>query len=258
MTKDSGQTLLAAVADLALVAGRVALGYFRSRIDVETKGDGSPVTVADRAAEAAARDWIAARFPADGVLGEEMGTRNEGASRRWLIDPIDGTKTFVRGVPLWGTLVAVAEGEDVLVGAACFPAVAELVVAGKGYGCFWNDSRCRVSTVSELSQATVLATDERFAQFPAWGERWRALTQKAAVCRTWGDCYGYLLVATGRAEVMVDEVLAPWDSAALHPIITEAGGVFTDFEGRPGAFGKSGLATNAALSERVRAALKGS
>ncbi len=252
------QTLMEAAAEVARKAGELALAHYRKAIAVETKGDGSPVTVADRAAEQVARTLISARFPNDSILGEEHGETRGSGKRRWILDPIDGTKTFVRGVPLWGTLVAVAEGDDVLVGAACFPAVAELVVAGKGYGCFWNDSRCRVSTVSELSQATVLATDERFAQFPAWGERWRALTQKAAVCRTWGDCYGYLLVATGRAEVMVDEVLAPWDSAALHPIITEAGGVFTDFQGTPGAFGKSGLATNAALSERVRAALKGS
>ncbi len=253
----SVQTLMQVAAEVARKAGDVALSHFRKGLAVETKGDGSPVTVADRAAEQAARDLISARFPEDGILGEEHGETRPAARRRWILDPIDGTKTYVRGVPLWGTLVAVAEGDNVLVGVASFPAVGEQLVAGRGQGCFWNDTRCHVSTVSELSKATVLATDERFAQFPAWGERWRALTKQAAVSRTWGDCYGYLLVATGRAEVMVDEVLAPWDSAALQPIITEAGGAFTDFEGTPGAFGKSGLATNTVLADTVRRALKG-
>ena len=255
MTKESGQTLLAAVADLALVAGRVALGYFRSRIDVETKGDGSPVTVADRAAEAAARDWIAARFPADGVLGEEMGTRNEGASRRWLIDPIDGTKTFVRGVPLWGTLVAVVEEERVLAGAIYCPAVDELLAAAPGEGCWWNGARCAVSAVGDVASATVLATDDRFRRSVGRRERWSAFAERAALSRTWGDCYGYVLVATGRAEVMVDDIMAPWDTAALQPIVSEAGGVFTDWNGRATAFGGDVIATNALLAAEVRAAL---
>ncbi|MGQ0505820.1 MAG: histidinol-phosphatase [Myxococcaceae bacterium] len=249
-------TLMEVAAEVARKAGEVALSHYRRGVSVETKSDGSPVTLADRAAEQAAREIIARRFPTDGILGEEHGETNPGARRRWILDPIDGTKSFVRGVPLWGTLVAVAEGEDVLVGVANFPPVGELLVAGKGQGCLWNGSRCHVSAVSELSKATVLVTDPRFEQFPDWGTRWRQLEQRAAVARGWGDCYGYLLIATGRAEVMADELLAPWDSAALHPIITEAGGVFTDFTGTPGAFGKSGLATNAALAQSVRTVLK--
>ncbi|MCE9670436.1 histidinol-phosphatase [Myxococcus stipitatus] len=246
------QGLMQAAAEVARKAGDVALGFFRGGIAVDTKSDGTPVTVADRTAEQTARDWLEARFPDDGILGEEFGETRPGARRRWILDPIDGTKTFIRGVPLWGTLVALAEGEHILVGAAYFPAVGELLVAAPGQGCFWNDRPARVSEVAEVSGAVVLSTDERFLQFPERGEAWRRLAREAAVDRTWGDCYGYLLVATGRAEVMVDELLSPWDAAALQPIIEEAGGVFTDWSGRRTSFGGNGIATNAALARAVR------
>ena len=248
---DSGN-LMQAAAEVARLAGDVALGFFRGGIAVDTKSDGSPVTVADRTAESRAREWLEARFPQDGILGEEFGETRPGANRRWILDPIDGTKTFIRGVPLWGTLVALAEGERILVGAAYFPAVSELLVAAPGQGCFWNDQRAAVSTQAELSQAVVLSTDERFPVYPERGSAWRALARDAAVDRTWGDCYGYLLVATGRAEVMVDELLSPWDGAALQPIIEEAGGVFTDWTGRRTAFGGNGIATNAVMARGVR------
>ncbi|NVI96575.1 histidinol-phosphatase [Myxococcus sp. AM009] len=248
---DSG-TLMQAAAEVARLAGDVALGFFRGGVAVDTKSDGSPVTVADRTAESRAREWLEARFPQDGILGEEFGETRPGAKRRWILDPIDGTKTFIRGVPLWGTLVALAEGERILVGAAYFPAVRELLVAAPGQGCFWNDRRAAVSTQAELSKAVVLSTDARFPVYPERGAAWRALARDAAVDRTWGDCYGYLLVATGRAEVMVDELLSPWDGAALQPIIEEAGGVFTDWTGRRTAFGGNGIATNAAMARVVR------
>src|SRR5271154_5594715 len=232
----------------ARVAGAVALGHYRRGVEVETKGDGSPVSVADRQAEEAVRTWLEARFPQDGILGEELGAARPEARRRWLVDPIDGTKTFVRRVPLWGTLVALVDGEEVLAGAAFFPAVDELVVAARGGGCLWNGAPARVSEVRQLSEATVLATDERFARNEGQRRRWARLVDASAQSRTWGDCYGYLLVATGRAEVMVDGVMAPWDSAALKPIIEEAGGVFTDWKGKSTAFGGDTIATNGTLS----------
>jgi histidinol-phosphatase len=249
------QTLMQAAEEVARKSGDVALGYFRQGVTVDTKGDGTPVTVADRTAEKTAREWIEARFPEDGILGEEFGETRVGAKRRWILDPIDGTKTFIRGVPLWGTLVAVAEGERILAGAAYFPAVGEMLVAAPGSGCFWNGKPTRVSAEAELSRAVVLATDERFLQFPERGKAWRELTARASVARTWGDCYGYLLLATGRAEVMVDEVLSPWDAAALQPVIEEAGGVFTDWTGARTSFGGNAIATNGALSRQVREVL---
>jgi histidinol phosphatase-like enzyme (inositol monophosphatase family) len=244
-----------AAADVARVAGDVALRHFRSALHVETKGDGSPVTIADRSAEAAARAWLAERFPDDGILGEEEGLTAGRSGRRWVVDPIDGTKTFVRGVPLWGTLVAVAEGDEVLAGAAYFPAVNELVAAAPGAGCWWNGARCRVSSVDALGTATVLTTDEKFTHRPDRRDAWRDLADAAGIVRSWGDCYGYLLVATGRAEAMVDGIVGDWDTACFLPIIEEAGGAFTSWEGRRTAFGKSAIATNAALAAEVRARL---
>lgn len=246
------RTLMQAAEEVARRSGDVALGFFRQGVTVDTKGDGTPVTVADRTAERTAREWLESRFSEDGILGEEFGETRAGAKRRWIVDPIDGTKTFIRGVPLWGTLVAVAEGERILAGAAYFPPVGEMLVAAPGQGCWWNGKRTRVSEEAELARAVVLATDERFQVHPERGEKWRALTAGAAIARTWGDCYGYLLVATGRAEAMIDEVLSPWDAAALQPIVEEAGGVFTDWAGTRTSFGGNAIATNAALAARVR------
>jgi histidinol-phosphatase len=265
-------TLLEAARELALVTGAVALSFFdRLRagkgLDVSAKGDGTPVSEADHAAERAARAWVAERFPDDGVLGEELGASRLDARRTWVIDPIDGTKTFVRGVPLWGSLVALVEGSVrplgatearlggrdaprpvVLAGAAAFPATGEVLAAAPGQGCHGARGLVRVSSVARLEEATVLTTDERFLGMDERGARYRALASGAQVARSWGDCYGYLLVATGRAEVMVDPVLSPWDAACFLPIIEEAGGAFFDWRGERDPFGDGAIATNAALA----------
>jgi fructose-1,6-bisphosphatase/inositol monophosphatase family enzyme len=291
MEADGLDATLSAVAEVARAAGDVALSYFdqarRAALTIEIKPDGSPVTAADRAAESTAREWIERRFPADGIVGEELGVVRPMATRRWFVDPIDGTKSFVRGVPLWGTLIAVAEGDTILGGAIYCAAAGELVAAATGHGAWWNGARCSVSQEARLEQATVLATEaltsagapsvsgKRPATRPSGSTRarptaggistsnvaarleaWRHLAERAGVARTWGDAYGYLLVATGRAEVMVDAVMHPWDTAALAPVVTEAGGVFTDWDGAPTALGGSSVATNAALAEKVRGILK--
>lgn len=244
--------LLSAAEALARHIGGVALQHYRSLLTVETKPDGSPVTIADRDAESAARAWLATRFPNDGVLGEELGELAGTSGRRWIIDPIDGTKSFVRGVPLWGSLVALVEGERVLAGAACFPAVAETIAAAPGEGCWWNGQRARVSDCATLAGATALITDDRTFRSMSKLDGWRTLIGEAAIARTWGDCYGYLLVATGRAEAMVDPIVNPWDAACFQPIIEEAGGVFTDLNGVASAFNGSAIATNSALAASVR------
>jgi histidinol phosphatase-like enzyme (inositol monophosphatase family) len=246
---------VAPAAELARITGTVAVRHYRTNLTVETKHDGSQVTVDDLDAETAALAWVQSRFPQDGVLGEELGEERPGAARRWIIDPIDGTKAFVRGTPLWGSLVALCEGERVLAGAAYFPAVDELVAAAPGAGCWWNGRRCHVSSVGSLADATVLTTDERFPENPERAAGFRALARVASVSRTWGDCFGYLLVATGRAEVMCDGTMSVWDAAALQPIIEEAGGVFTDWLGVATAFGGSAVATNRVLADQARATL---
>ena len=249
--------LMQAATDLARLTGDVALEHFRSPLDVQRKTDGSPVTIADRAAENAARDWLAKHFSSDGIVGEEYGEANAGARRRWIIDPIDGTRTFVRGVPLWGTLIAVARGEDILAGAAYFPVLGEMLSAAPGEGCWLNGARSRVSAVERLADAAVLTTNEWFTGTPHRLDAWRRLASEAGMARSWGDCYGYLLVATGRAEVMVDGRLSAWDAAAIMPAVVEAGGVFTDWEGNATAFGGSAIATNALVARQTRAILAG-
>jgi histidinol-phosphatase len=243
---------LDAAQEVARLAGDVALRHYRATLTVETKADGSPVTIADRDAEQAARAWLASHFPDDGIQGEEFGDSTGASGRRWIIDPIDGTKSFVRGVPLWGTLVALAEGDAVLAGAAYFPALGEMLAAAPGEGCWWNGHRAHVSGTATLAGATVLVTDERAFRTTALREGWRTLSGEAAIARTWGDCYGYLLVATGRAEVMVDPVVNAWDIACFLPIIEEAGGVLTDLTGTRTVFGGSAIATNEALADAVR------
>ena len=236
---------LESVLELARVTGDAAMRYFRQPLNVETKADGSPVTMADRSAETEARAWIARHFPDDAVVGEEQGGTRGGAKRYWLIDPIDGTKAFVHGVPLWSTLIALVEDGRVIAGAAHFPAVAEIVGAALGCGAFRNGAPCRVSAVSDLSRATVLTTDTRLALGTRRLRAFEELARAAAVARTWGDGYGYLMVATGRAEIMVDEVVNEWDIAPWRVIVAEAGGVVKDWE-------VGALATNAALAEEVQ------
>lgn len=254
------QSLLEAAIDLAKVTGDVALHHYKrhvrgERLDVETKQDGSPVSAADRAAELAAREFIRKYFPQDGILGEEMGEERPEAPRRWCIDPIDGTKSFLGGAPLWGSLVALVQDEEVLAGAAYFPVTAELIAASPGKGCVTDGAAVGVSTVADIAMATVLTTDERFPDAPECVDPWRKLAAASRISRTWGDCFGYYLVATGRAELMTDGKLSAWDAACFLPIIEESGGVFTDWFGRRTAFGRGVIATNKVGARDLRRAL---
>lgn len=243
--------------EFARSAGDITLKHFGRALEPETKGDGTPVTIADREAEAFLRTSIEARFPDHGILGEEFGETNPGAHVRWVLDPIDGTKTFVRGVPLYGVLIGIEIGKEPVVGVAHFPGLGETVAAARGEGCFRDGVRVRVSEASDLSRATVLTTDTTAFLDPALSAGWEELARRAELSRTWGDCYGHALVATGRAEVMVDPVLSPWDAAPFVPILTEAAGRFTDLEGNPGALGGSGVSTNGILHREVMEILSG-
>ena len=254
MSGDSA-LLLQAAGELARLMGAAALRHYRTGIAVERKGDGSPVTLADREAERVARDWLAARFPEDAILGEEFGPQPGRSGRAWLLDPIDGTKTFVRGVPLWGSLVAAVERDTVLAGAAAYPALGELLSAAPGEGCWHDGARCRVSDVARLEEATILTSDTERLTAADRHRGWQALAAGAQMSRTWGDCWGYCLVATGRAEVMVDVGLNPWDVACFVPIVEEAGGTIADFSGRPYPPLRDAIAVNRALTAEVRSRL---
>jgi histidinol phosphatase-like enzyme (inositol monophosphatase family) len=246
--------LLEVATEAARAGGKRTLAYFNAGTAVEWKGDGSPVTNADRESEALMREIIGRAFPSHGIIGEEEGETAGAAPYRWIIDPLDGTRTFVRGVPLYGTLVGVeADGEPV-VGVCYLPVFDELVAAARGEGCTWDGRPCRVSTVDRLDHSLVVATDERVAR--ARSGAYDRLIAKSELSRTWADCYGYVLVATGRAEVAVDPIVNVWDCAALLPIVEEAGGRFTDWRGRRTIRGGEAVATNGKLHDEVVSLLR--
>lgn len=242
---------------IAHEAGDVTLRWFGSVVEHEDKSDGSPVTAADREAERHLRARIAERFPRHGILGEEMGETNGDAKVRWVLDPIDGTRSFVRGVPLYGVLIGVEVEGRATVGVMHFPALRETVAAATGLGCTWNGRPCRVSAVASLEEAAVLTTDPVVLLDRPERAGWERLQRRAVLSRGWGDCYGHALVATGRAEIMVDPLLNPWDAAPLLPIVTEAGGRFTTLEGDATIHGTSGVSTNGLLHEEVLRTLMG-
>jgi histidinol-phosphatase len=245
----------------ARAAGQETLRWFRqAMLAVERKGDGSPVTAADRAAESLMREAIAAQFPDDAVLGEEFGDKPGTTPYRWVLDPIDGTKSFICGVPLYATLVAVMEGNRPLIGVIYAPATAEMVYAVSGQTTWYVQAGgegipARVSDTERLSDATFLTTEtsvySQVGRKNGGAAVYQQLQDSCRLTRTWGDAFGYLLVATGRADVMVDPVLNLWDAAALQPIIEGAGGHFSDWQGRPTVHSGNAVATNARLAGLV-------
>lgn len=247
--------LLHTAQSLATRAGAITLEHFGGVLAAERKGDGTPVTVADRAAESLIREGIQARYPDHGILGEEFGETNPGAPVRWILDPIDGTRSFMRGVPLYGVLIGVEVEGEPTVGVAHFPALGETVSAATGLGCQWNTEATRVSDVRDLAEAAVLTTEPADLLEDPLARGWERLVRETTLARTWGDCYGHILVATGRAEIMVDPILSPWDAAPFVPILAEAGGRFTDLSGEARVDGGSGLSTNGILHDRVLAIL---
>jgi histidinol phosphatase-like enzyme (inositol monophosphatase family) len=253
LREPSLRDVLAVAVDAAREGGRRTLGYFNAGTPVEPKADGTPVTRADREAEAAMRAIIAHAFPDHGILGEEEGETAGTAPYRWIIDPLDGTRTFVRGVPLYGTLVGVEVRGEPVVGVVHLPALDETVAAARGEGCTWNGRPCRVSSVSRLADALVVVTEERSAR--ARSDAWERLVSRTAMQRTWADCYGYVLVATGRAEIALDPIMNVWDCAALLPVVEEAGGRFSDWRGRRTIHGGEAVATNGVLHGEVLALL---
>jgi len=238
-------------------AGQHTLKYFQQAdLAVERKSDNSPVTVADREAELLMRRRITMAFPDDAVLGEEFGETPGSTGFRWILDPIDGTKSFIGGVPLYSTLIGVEfEGSSVL-GLIGVPALDEMVFAALGHGAYYcrGDATPRPTRVSSRDRlAEGIFVTSQVDSFDARGacEAFLRLQRATYITRTWGDAYGYLLVATGRAEVMVDPIMNLWDAAAILPILVEAGGTFTDWQGRATTAGGEGVATNGRVLEEV-------
>ena len=240
-------------------AGRLTLQYFQqSNFSVERKSDASPVTIADRAAEELLRQRISAAFPSDGILGEELGRTKGTSGFNWILDPIDGTKSFISGVPLYGTMVGVERAGKSLAGLVYCPGLDEGVYASAGQGAwhFRGDSsptRARVSAKSKLGDGLFVTSQVDTFNRRNAAAAFEQVQRAAYITRTWGDCYGYLLVATGRAEVMIDPMLNVWDAAAVQPIVEEAGGTFTDWQGTPTIHAGEAIATNGFVLNEVLA-----
>ena len=201
------------------------------KVAVETKADQSPVTAADRGAEELMRRMIRAKFPSHGIIGEELGTENPEAEFVWVLDPIDGTKSFAAAVPLFGTLVALRHLGQPVLGCIHQPILRQLVV-GDGHATTLNGRAVRARATTRVEKATLLTSDPFNPARHQSGPAFAALAQRARVVRTWGDCYGYLLVASGWADIMCDPIMNPWDIAALIPVVRGAGAVITDWQGR--------------------------
>lgn len=219
------------VVELAEASARVIRPLFGSAsLAVETKSDLTPVTAADRGAEELMRAMIAKRFPDHGILGEEFGPHRTDAEFVWVLDPVDGTKSFAAACPLFGTLIALLHRGQPVLGAINQPILGQLVI-GDGEQTTLNGNRVHCRPTRSLAQSTFLTTDWRAPAQHQNGAAFTAVTSRARIARTWGDCYGYLLVATGWADVMCDPIMNPWDIAALIPVIRGAGGVITDWQG---------------------------
>ncbi|MCW5936951.1 MAG: hypothetical protein KIT11_06570 [Fimbriimonadaceae bacterium] len=222
---------LAFAIETAIAAGRATLPWFQTGVDAEAKGDGSPVTAADRRAEAVVRERIGRHFPGEAVLGEEEGG-DPTAPDRWVVDPIDGTKSFVSGVPLFATLLSYEVDSVPIVGVAYFPGLDELYYAEKGEGAFWNGRICRVASEEGRDTAVVCHGGIKAMRGAGRLEGLIRLSDQVMATRGWSDAYGHALVASGRAVAMLDPAVKRWDVSAMALIVREAGGVWTDFAGR--------------------------
>ncbi len=240
---------------IATEAARGTLEHFPTwrstdELDVDTKGDGTPVTIADRRAETEIRNALADAFPDDAVVGEEHPDATGVSGRTWIIDPIDGTKAFMRGVPLYSTLLAMWDEHGPAIGVVVFPALDEVLAAGRGLGCTWNGRPARARARDEVAGA--LVTSSTYGNWPP--DTVASLIAADTLPRTWGDAYGYALVATGRADAMIDTQLEWWDVAPMPVILTEAGGRLTRLDGGPiiGGFGSAIATGGGAIHDELR------
>ena len=246
--------LLQTAVRIANLAAEVTLFHYRNDdLAIDRKGDGTPVTVADREAERLVRFELGQLFPDDGILGEEEPEKIGTSGRRWIVDPIDGTKAFSRGVPTYTTLLALEDADGIAIGVIGAPAMGEFVSAGRGLGCFLNGEPTGVNGHAGLDGACISTSG-----FNPWDDDALLRVKRTGVqLRTWGDGFGYILVATGRIEAMVDPIAELYDLAPMPVILSEAGGRFTSYDGLDGPGHGSGVASNGLVHDDVLALLRG-
>ena len=244
-----------AAIEAAREAGRIALGYYRGGFEVTIKPDQTPVTQADREAEQAIVEILGRATPEVGFLGEEFGAKGP-QERRWIVDPIDGTRNFVRRIPIWAVLIGLEEDGDVTAGVIHNPVTDEMYAAYRGGGAYANGERIHVSQTAELGKATFLHAGLGIVRTAGWWPGFERLIDGSLSQRGPGDYLGYALVASGRGEIYAELDLKPWDLAPCKIVVEEAGGRFTDFEGRPTIYSGSALATNGVLHDTAVALLR--
>ncbi len=246
---------LATALDIAYRAGRTTLSRFQSQPHVVYKADATPVTEADKQAERMIREELARAFPAEPVLGEEEGGA-EDADDRWVLDPIDGTKSFIAGVPLYATLLSYEVDQQPVLGVCYFPALDEMLFAEQGGGAWFNGRPCRVSPTTDPARAIICHAGFKGMAQHGFASGLGRIAAQTLATRTWCDAYGHALVASGRVEAMIDPVIARWDISAISVIVEEAGGRFTDTQGSPGV-GPSAVSSNGALHDWLLQELHG-
>lgn len=231
-------------------SGKIIKQYFRTEINIETKKDESPVTIADKKSEEIMRELIMKEFPEHGIIGEEFGIHNKDAEYKWILDPIDGTKSFITGTVTFGTLIALTKNDKPVLGVINQPILNEFLI-GDNETAELNGKKVKVRECENLSQATLLVSDHymvgNFQNF----EKFEKLAKQVKLYRNWGDCFGYYLLSTGFADIMLDPIMNVWDLTALIPIVKGAGGEITDWQGNDAATGTSTIAANKKLHAAV-------
>ncbi len=235
------EALYEAALKAAFIGGEATLRYFQKDVEIISKADDSPVTIADREAEQKMRAYITETFPDHGIIGEEFGRHNEHSSVQWILDPIDGTIGFIHGIPLYTTLVGITVNNKPVAGVIHAPYMKQTVSGAEGVGAYYNNSLTRIRKCESLSEASLMTSDVQYFQTFGYKNSFEKLLDIVKTHRTWGDAYGHLMVASGRADVMLDPVLNLWDAAALLPVIEQAGGTFTDLSGKPRIDGGNGF-----------------
>jgi myo-inositol-1(or 4)-monophosphatase len=224
--------------------------HFRTSINVESKLDSSPVTIADKLAEVKMRELISKEFPDHGIVGEEFGKDNPDAEYVWVLDPIDGTKSFISGALSFGTLIALLKNGKPIFGVINHPILNEFLI-GDNVSAFVNGNKVQIRNCNSISEATLLSTDHLNINKYQNKNGFENLIQKTKLYRNWGDCYGYYLLATGFADIMIDPIMSVWDSMALIPIVNGAGGMITDYQGDDPIIGNSIVASNKLIHSEV-------
>lgn len=243
--------LLEFAVDACEQAGKITLEYFQKDFRIDYKSDKSPVTIADRRSETKIREMIQKEFPNHAIVGEEFGPSTGSSSAKWYVDPIDGTLAYVHGVPIYGVMLGLEINGDCVVGVVNLPALKEMACAARGEGCYWNGERSTVRKNRRLQESLFCHSGTEYFREYGRQEAYRQLEEATALQRTWGDCYGHILVATGRADLCVDPILNSWDAAPLIPILLEAGGTFTDWKGQVTPHHHEGVSANSGLLPEI-------